>query len=460
MERLSNEIVAAVGGKDNISHVLHCATRLRLNLKDESIPNVSEIEKIEGVYGCQMQSGQFQIIIGQEVGDVYDQIISDIGIEGSGTVDEYLDSDLKKKVTVKSVASALLDGVSGSIAPLMPMIMASAMFKLVTTLLGPLGANVLAAESDLYRLFDIVGDAGFYFLPVASAYTAAKKFNCPIMPALLVGFIFIHPNLVALQGQPFSVYGIPATVQQYSSTVLPSILTVWLLSYINAFIKRHMPKTLDIILTDALSLAIILPLQLCVIGPAGSFLGTYITGALFWLHDTLGPVGVAVVAGTYMYLVMTGMHLILVMQMMIMVQSAPDTWLVGGLWNAVIAVVAIGAALLFRTKNKETKALATACFTTAVLAGLSEPTLFGICMKYKRPLWTLGAGAAIGGLVTGLLGVTCNSILCMYSNYLGIVGWIMTSDTTSLIHLFIGLAVSFAATFFLTYRFGFPKEME
>ncbi len=460
VQRLSREIIEAVGGKDNISHVLHCATRLRLNLKDESIPEVSEIEKIRGVYGCQLQSGQFQIIIGQEVAEVYDEIIASSGIEGNGAVDEYLDRDLKKKMTFKSVCSAILDGISGAIAPLMPLIITSAMFKLVTTVLGPLGANVMPAESDLYKILDIVGDAGFFFLPAASAYTAAKKFDVPVMPALLLGLIFVHPNFRALQGQPFTVYGIPCSVQDYSSMTLPSIVSVWMLGYVIRFFKKYVPKMLDLILTYTLSIAVMLPIALCVIGPAGSFLGNYISMFLFWLHDTLGPVGSAIAAGTYMYLVMTGMHLIMVMQIVAMVSAAPDTWFVASLWCSLVAVIAVGAALFFRTKNAETKAMAATCVTTSAIGGLSEPTLFGICMKYKKPLWTMGLGAAIGGFVTGILGVTCNSILCLYSNYLGIIGWAMTSDRTSLINLFIGLAVSFIATFLLTYRFGFDKDME
>lgn len=414
---LAINILEAVGGKENVTNVLHCATRLRFNLKDYDVPKISDVKGIKGVLGCQIQSGQFQVIVGPEVAEVYDELCSIGGFVAKKAIDEVVDSNMpKEKLTFKKIGANILDALAGCLAPLMPLIIGSSMFKMVVSLFGPMGAGMFGETSNLYILLNMVGDAGFYFLPVAITYTASKKFNTNTMIALLLGFVLVHPTLAGLVGKPFTVYGIPCTMQNYSSTILPAILSVWVMSYVEKFIKKIVPKSMDLVFTAALTIAIMLPISLCVLGPAGNFCGNYISMFLVGLQKYLGPVGVAFIAGLYGFLVLSGMHIILVTQVMVTIATAPDPYLLGALWCWIIAILAIPAAVAVKTKNKETKALAITCLLSGLTAGVSEPTLFGLCVRYKRPLFTLAAGAAIGGLVSGILGVTCNSVVCMFSN--------------------------------------------
>lgn len=229
---------------------------------------------------------------------------------------------------------------------------------------------------------------------------------------------------------------------------------------VEKLVNRFVPKSLNLTLSTFLTIAIMLPITLCVLGPAGNFLGNYVNIILTNLQTVLGPVGVAFIAMLYGLLVLTGMHTILVTTVMVSITTTPDPYLVGAMWVWIVAVLAIPLAIFIKTKNSDTKTLAMTCLTAGLTAGVSEPTLFGLVVRFKRPLITMSLGAAVGGLVSGLLGVTCTSITCMFSNFVGVIGWVTTADPASILHWAISCVVSFVATFLLTYRFGYTEEMD
>ncbi len=455
---LAAAIVENIGGKENITNFVHCVTRLRFNVADKSKINENAIQKLK-VFGTNWSGEQFQVIIGNDVHDVYSEICEQTGIAEKPLVGADKPA-VKTKKTPKEIGAAILDGLSGCLTPVIPLIIGSAMFKMVIALFGPMGSNLIQEGSNLYTLLNLVGDAGFFFLPVATAYTAAKKFNVSIMNALLIGFILIHPTWATLTGQPFTVYGIPTTIQSYGSTILPSILSVFVMGYVEKAVNRIIPKSLHLVFASALTIAIMLPIALCVLGPAGNFLGGYINVMLVNLHAWFGPLGVAVIAALYGFLVLTGMHTILVTTVMLSISTVPDTYLIGCLWCWIFAVLAIPLAIFLKAKNPDTKALAMTCLTAGLTAGVSEPTLFGLVVRFKRPLLTMSIGAAAGGLVSGILGVTCTSIVTMFSNFVGVVGILTTCDTASIIHWAISIAVAFIVTFVLTYKWGYTAEMD
>lgn len=214
-EQIAEQVVKEVGGKENIFNVAHCNTRLRFNLKDDSIPNDEIIEKIPGVFGVVRSGGQYQIIVGQEVDKVYQIIVDKLGlsISDSSTI-----GGEKKKITLKSVGSGILSALADSITPLIPVIMTISIFKMLAAVLGPTVLGIIGEGSDLYVLFTFVGDAGFYFFPILIAYTAAKKFDTSPVIAMLLACIMMHPTLIQLaaDGKAFSVYGIPAIPENYS----------------------------------------------------------------------------------------------------------------------------------------------------------------------------------------------------------------------------------------------------
>ena len=277
-KQVATDVLSAVGGKTNISSVTHCMTRLRFNLKDESIPNDTEIQNIAGVIGVNRAGGQYQVIIGQTVNKVYDELIAVGDLTRNAPIDENLDGKLKEKLTFKTAGNLVLNKLAGCLTPLIPMLIAASMFKMFTAVLGPSMLNIIGTKTSLYQLFTFVGDAGFYFFPVILGYTAAKQFNTSRIIAMFLGAILIDPNLIKIvtAGKSFDVFGIPMQLVNYSSTVIPIILSVWIMSYVERFFKRYTASSISTIVVPTLTIVVMLPISLCVLGPAGNFVGNYI----------------------------------------------------------------------------------------------------------------------------------------------------------------------------------------
>src|SRR5699024_3033765 len=233
---LAQNILDGIGGKDNISMSTHCMTRLRFNVKDESAVDGDAIRNTSGVLGINKSGGQYQVIIGQQVPKVYKALTSIAGIASEEPVDENVD----KKIdwSPKAIGMSILNYLSGSMTPLIPGMLTAAMFKTIQALLGPDLLNLISVESDMYLLTEAMYNAFFYFLPVFIGFTAAKKLGVSQVLGMLMGTLLVVPDLVALEGQTFSIYGLfPTTMHNYAQTVLPIILSVWVMSYVESFFK-------------------------------------------------------------------------------------------------------------------------------------------------------------------------------------------------------------------------------
>lgn len=457
--QLAEQVVALVGGKDNVQKVIHCQTRLRFNLKDNGLAKIDELKKTSGVLGVVQSGVQLQVVIGPTVSQVYDEVCTLVGLEGETPLDENLDAAPKQRWTPKRVGSAILDALSGCLGPVIPVITACAFFKMLTSLLGPDMLNVLPAESDLYTLFTFVGDAGFYFFPVIVGYSAAKKFNLLPVLGILMGCILMHPTFVGMadSGESFTVYGIPCMVQNYSSTILPIILSVWVMSYVYRFFNKYIPSSIRSVFAPAFTVAVMLPISLCLLGPAGAFLGNYVVGALLGMQNVAGFLGMAIISAIYPLLVMTGMHMVLIAALFqVFATQGYDGFAGPALTFASFSVMGVCIGAMLRIKNKEQRALAASFAITAIVAGTSEPCLYGICTRYKRPFTGLLAGGFAGGLYAGIMGVI-SANLVPASNFVAALAF--TGDTTfNLVNGFIGCGISVVVAAVITYFFGFEKD--
>lgn len=207
-------------------------TRLRFNLKDLNLPNQEEVKQIKGVLGVVVSGGQFQVVVGQNVPKVYDAVCNITGLAAQTAIEENLDGP-KEKLTAKKIGSNILNYLSGSLTPLIPIIMGAAMFKTLLALFGSSMLGIIPDDSNLAILFDFVYDAGFYFFPIYVGYTAAKKLNTSIPLGMFLGGILLAPDFMSLIGSEtaFSVYGIPCAVNDYSTSIVPILFTVWVMSY-------------------------------------------------------------------------------------------------------------------------------------------------------------------------------------------------------------------------------------
>ncbi len=458
-KELAETVVNLVGGKDNVQNVLHCQTRLRFNLKDNSLAKVDELKKTKGVLGVVQAGVQLQVVIGTMVADVYDEVCAVIGVQAQKPVAGDAKPAAKEPFSFKRLGSGILDALSGSLGPVIPVITACAFFKMLTSLLGPDMLKLLSAESNVYTLLTFVGDAGFYFFPVIIGYSAAKKFNVLPVLGILLGCIMMHPTFVGMaqSGASFSVFGLPCMVQNYGSTILPIIMSVWVMSYVEKFFNRVIPSAIRSVFAPAFTILVMLPITLCVLGPAGAFLGNYVVGALLGLQNIAGFIGMAVIAALYPLLVMTGMHMVLISALFqVFATQGFDGFAGPALTFASFSVmgVCIGAAL--RIKNKEQKALASGFAVTAIVAGTSEPCLYGICTRYKRPFIGLMAGGFAGGLYAGIAGVI-SANLVPSTNFLSALAFTGAS-AGNLINGLIGCGIAVVVAAAVTYFFGFEKD--
>ena len=405
--QIAQSVLAAVGGKENIVSVTHCMTRLRFNLKDMSIPKDDEVKAIKGTMGVARSGGQYQVIVGTNVDKVCAELCTLAGLEQAATVSENLDAP-KEPLTLKKVGSNIMAYLSGSLTPIIPVVLAAAIFKSIVAVFGPDMLGILSTESDLYKLFTFVGDAGYYFFPLLIGYTAAKKLNATPVMGIFMGAILLHPTFVSMaaEGTSFSVYGIPCTPQNYGSTILPILLTVWIMSYVERFFKKYIPDALKIMLVPTLTTAVMLPVALCVCGPIGGFLGNYICAAVIWLGNHFGFLGAAVIAALWEFLVMTGMHHVLIAQMIqLFAANGYDPVVSLGAVSASMAVTGMCLGMAFALRDKEERALSLSYTVAAIIGGVTEPGLYGIGMKYKKPFIGMAIGGAVGGLYAGLVGV-------------------------------------------------------
>ncbi|OUQ19083.1 hypothetical protein B5E84_07285 [Lachnoclostridium sp. An14] len=403
-QELADHIIPAVGGRDNISFFTHCVTRLRFNLKDRDRADVKAIEGLKEVVGIKWSGEQLQVIIGTEVSDAYKLICKQNGMQAESAVAENLDKDLagKKKFSL----NAVIDGISGCITPLLPMLVGSGMLKVILVLLSQF--QILGADHPTYVTLNFVADAAFYFLPVAVGVTGAQKFGANIAIGLMLGAALVHPNFVALvgEGSEISVFGIPILAKTYSSTAFPMVMTMWICGYVERFIAKHSPKVLRSVLEPVLTVLIMAPLMLCLIAPLGSLLSTYLTSAILWVYSVIGPLGIAIIACLHPLLVMTGMHTSLipfVTEQFATVGYEPFLGVPQGISNLNQGIACLAVAL--KAKSVELKSIATTCGVTALISGTTEPAMFGVTLKYKTPLAAVMIGNFCGGLYAGIMHV-------------------------------------------------------
>ncbi|WP_099467108.1 PTS transporter subunit EIIC [Konateibacter massiliensis] len=456
-QKIAADVLTAVGGKDNVSLVTHCMTRLRLNLKDESIPNQEEIKKIPGVIGVVNTGGQLQIIIGQSVPKVYSAFCKAAGIAEQSALNENLD-EKKEKLTPKRIGSNILNYLSGSMTPMIPAMITAAMFKTVQVIIGPDMLGIAGTDSNIYMLCSFMYSAFFYFLPIFLGFTAAKKLNMNPIMGLYAAALLLVPDFMALadSGTAFTVYGIPAPVNNYSQTVLPVILTIWVMSYIDRFFRKVVPDVLSTIFAPFLTMVVMVPLELCLFAPLGSILGGYVGNGLLAFGNVGGFIAVAVVAALWEFLVMTGMHQVLIVfGITAMMTNGVDNFVLTAGGYATWAAFGMALGAFLRLKNKSEKSLSLGYFISGILGGVTEPVLYGIGFKYKRPFIAMAIGGFCGGLYAGITGV--GTYVMGATNFLAVLGYV-GGGTANMINGCIGVAISLVVSAVLTYLFGFTAE--
>ncbi|MEE8033321.1 PTS transporter subunit EIIC [Clostridioides difficile] len=451
-EEVAQLIIDGLGGKDNIIDLTHCMTRLRFILKDEKKVNADKLKSIDKVVGVNSTSTQYQVIIGNEVGVVFNAIINK-GINTTGDIK----SDIKNKNKKNSILNNIIDTIIGCMTPMIPALTASGMIKVILSLCTTF--NWLSSNSSTYRVLDIIGDVAFYFMPIILAINAAKKFNVNTSIAVIVVGVFLHPNFSAWvsSGDPISFIGVPIQGVIYAASVIPALLTVWMMSYIEKFIDKLTPSMLKTILNPTLVLLISAPIALIVIGPIGNFLGEGLASIINLLQGRLGFIMVCLLAAAMPFIVLTGMpHALTPIFISAFATTGQESLI---LISQVCANLAQGGATLavaLRSKDSKMKQLASAAWISAIM-GITEPALYGVTLKLKKPAMLASIGAGIAGLFAGITHVTLyvpqNSIMAV----LGLSG---EKGISNIVNGLIVIFIALVAPFIMTYVFGVEKNVK
>ena len=428
-KQLASQILAAVGGKENIQSLVHCATRLRFQLADSAKFDTDTLKKTKGVMGAMYTGGQYQVIIGPDVNHVYDELIALTGLSG-GTVDTVETADLKG--AKPKLMEHIMDTISSLFTPAIAAITGAAMVKVVLVLLTM--AGLMDSSGTTYKLFSIAGD------------------GVDPMLGMTLGFMMVHPNYTALVAakESVSMFGfLPVTLATYTSTVIPVIMVIYVASWVQKFADKVSPKVIKFFFRPMLTLLIMTPLVYCVVGPLGNLVGMGLESVLAVIQNN-APWLLPIFFGAFgPIVIMLGMHYAVTIPLALAAIEAFGYDMLGpGFLVANIAQGAAAFAVAAQAKDKGFKSLAISTGCSALL-GTTEPALYGVNLRLKKPLIASIIGGCAGGIVCGLAGV--KRIVFGPTGLTSIAIFIDPNNSMNFVFALVGIAVTFVVTFALTY---------
>ncbi|MDU5336732.1 beta-glucoside-specific PTS transporter subunit IIABC [Enterococcus sp.] len=446
---LAHDIVEKLGGKENITEGYHCQTRLRFKVVDEAKIDVKGLEDLDGVTKYIFNAGVHQVVIGTHVKDVFEEI------------EKIIELDPNKEVQTekKGILTSIIEFVAGTFQPVIPALSGAGMVKAVLALL--IVFQVISPESQTYYLLNMFADGVFFFLPMILAFTEAQKLRCNPILAASVAAMMMHPNWGALvtAGDPVRFFEIiPFTLATYTGSVIPILLVIFAQSYVEKFLNRVIPKSVELVFVPMLTFLVMGTLAFSILGPIGSILGGYLATFFTFLSVNASWVPAVLIGGFLPIMVMFGLHNgVAPLGVMQMAELGYDSIFGPGCVCSNIAQATASAVVAFRTKDKKIRQLATSGSITAYM-GITEPALYGVNLPKKYPLISAMIGGGLGGLYAGLTNThrfaTGSSGLPAILLYIG-------DDTMRFFwNIVIALIISAVSTAILTYILSFKFEKE
>lgn len=442
---IAKKILSACSGVDNIAGVSHCATRLRLTVNSRNEVDIEAVKSIKGVMGVVDHGKELQCVIGTDVSNVYNEFIKLGNFKKSGKVNEEGKNGIWKRI---------IDFISGTFVPILPILVAAGLMSAVLTI-GTAFFN-MSTESGTYKILSAINTAGFYFLPVYLGFSAARKLGInPFMGAYLACILLVE-GINGAEG--LNLFGVPVTQVTYSNSVIPIILGVLFMFVIDKFLDR-IPTQIRFFAKPFLLILIVTPITLWVLGPIGTWLANGITWILNFLNQYLGFISVGIVGAVTPLLVMTGTNQALFPPCLTAVaELGYDPFILPGMLAANTAIGAAALAVWLKSKHKETKATGISTGLTGVL-GITEPAIFGILLRFKRPFIGAIIGGAAGGLFAGLTGVKQYAVaspgIVTLPTFISPDG-----DMKNFWMAVITVAISIIVSFIATWLLGFEDPIE
>lgn len=448
-KEMNDQIINGVGGKSNIESVVHCATRLRFVLKDEAKADDDLVGSIPGILQVVKKAGQYQLVIGNNVEDVYNELSDMLQL------DENVDHNQSKDK--RSIFDKIISTITGSIAPAIPLLAGAGMGKVLLLILTLSG--LLTEKSQTYQMLNLIFDTGYFFMPAFIGFSAAKIFKTNQFLGAFMGLVTVNPNWVAMvaAGKPVSFIGVPIQLVSYSSTLITAILSVWLMSYIEKFVKKITPGMIKVFAEPMLIMLITAPLTFIVLGPIANLISMGIASISMFLYDNAGFIAIPLLAAAYPWLVSIGIHKALspISIQLVATQGFDPIIRVVALCSN-MSQAAASLAVGLKTKNKQLKALALSSTVTAYLGGITEPAMFGVNLKLKKPMYGAMIGGAVAGLFAGFMKM--KAFIYVTPGLLSLPMWV--SKTENYVVLAVAtIVIASVATFIATWLIGFEDPV-
>ncbi|KGU00005.1 beta-glucoside-specific PTS transporter subunit IIABC [Dickeya fangzhongdai] len=445
-QETAKNIVALVGGEGNIRQVFHCITRLRFYLHEAQRIDRAQLEALDGVIGINVAGEQFQVIIGNDVADVYRALIRQFPLLANQT------ADASEPGRPRHPISALLEAFSSIFSPVIPAIAGAGILKGILSLLVAL--QWVSNTNQTYLILSAISDGIFYFMPLVLAFSAAHKFGCNPYVAVALAATLLHPTLTKLfqGGGEITFLGLPVSPVSYASSVIPILLAVWLMSWVERRVDRIMPGALKTMFVPLLTLLIVAPVMLIAIGPLGIIVGNHLSSGIVWLVDNMGILAGLILGGTLSMIIITGMHYVLIPIMInnISKMGFDPFKIIFYIANMGQAGAAFGVFL--RARDKKTKSLALSTSLTATM-GITEPAMYGVNIRFKRPFAAALIGGACGGAFAMFFGVKTYAFALS-----GLPGLPALVGPTFLYAL-ASMAISFTTATVMTCVLGFEENL-
>ncbi|VTT37640.1 PTS system, beta-glucoside-specific IIABC component [Enterococcus casseliflavus] len=441
-ENESAAIIRLIGGEKNIDSLVHCATRLRFGLKDDTKANKGELQKLPYVMSIVQSGGQYQVVIGSNVSDYYATILAMAGLS-----DQETGSSKKTSFNL----NAVFEIISGAFSPLIPALAGSGMLKALLTVLTQF--NWLSAESSTYVILSAASNAIFYFLPIFLGITLSKRLGANMYVGGVIGAALLEPQFTGLIGvENINFLGLPVQAVDYATTLFPIFAAIFIYQFVDKFLKKIIYKDIQLFAVPMLSLMIMIPLTVILFGPFGTFFGDLLSGSVMWLFEKSRILSGIVLGGGMTFMVMFGLHWGFTPVTLDNLTRLGGDPIEGMALAAVFAQIGIAVGFFLRAKkHSKMRALAGPVALTGFFAGVTEPIVYGIILRYKRLLPIVAISGGLGGAVLGAFGVTMNAYV--FHNIFSLPVY------SPLVGYLIGITVSLLSGALLAYFFG-VKESE
>ncbi|MDT9718208.1 beta-glucoside-specific PTS transporter subunit IIABC [Paenibacillus sp. ClWae2A] len=468
-DQLAKDILSRVGGRENVNSVFHCVTRLRFKLKNESAAKTEELKNLPGVITVMQSGGQYQVVIGNEVPDVYKAVVKAGNFPTEGQFEEEADNSGKKV----GLFSRFIDMISGVFTPLLGLLAATGMIKGFTAMF--LSFGWITDTSGTYQLLNATGDCLFYFFPIFLGYTAIKKFGGSPFLGMAIGASLVYPSLSGLTaGDPLytlfagtliespihiTFLGIPVILMSYSTSVIPIIIATFFAVKIERFFKNIIPKVVSTFLVPFFTLLVIVPATFILIGPVSTWAGQLIGAGATGIYDLSPVVTGLIIGGLWQVFVLFGLHWGLVPVMLLNLSTSGADPVIAMSFAASFAQIGAVLAVILKTKNTKLKSLGIPAFISGIF-GVTEPAIYGLTLPLKKPFIMSCIAGGIGGGILGLAG----SKLYIFGG-LGVFGFPSfinkaTGVDSGFYMALVACGIAFILGFILTYVVGFKDKVE